>query len=530
MKPQLPKSNPKRALTPRAGLAGLAASALILAACSSSDEASSTETSAAAGNTVADTAVTDTVVAETGSSDGSESSDAASGSSQAATTVRDSGLTVTVQSAGDVVVHTLTAPEAVFANSTHLIETDNTLVAIDTQFLLPNASDMRAYADELGKPIDRVYITHEHPDHFLGSEAFADVPVFALPEVNDLIEEIGQAEVDEKQGEFGTEAIASSFVVPEAVEPGEVEIDGQTFVLERVVDAEAKNQLVVRVPDAGVVATGDIVYHDVHLVLAGNPTTWTAALEGLQSTADEYPIVLPGHGLPADPSVYEANIEWLATADDLLGTAETGEEFKQGMVDAYPDYGMVPAIDLVLPLLYPDSANATQDASVESVGDAGDESLPERAGPRRETTGSVPHVQIDAVPVPAVDAELRRRAFLLPGIEDEASPRSLPGARGLIFADDVELLRPEVSGGSREFAHIHPDGSLHVWMPVNRAIEVDDKKWGELHPWVDRDDFWDGVVMIYTPESPEELEVTMQLLVDAYNYSTGASVTADDLV
>lgn len=150
--------------------------------------------------------------------------------------------------------------------------------------------------------------------------------------------------------------------------------------------------------------------------------------------------------------------------------------------------------------------------------------LPVRDGPRRETTGGVPHVQIGAAPVPDVDAELRRRAFELPGVEDRESVRSLPGARGLSLADDVELARPEVIGGTREFAHIHPDGSLHIWLPVERAAEVDRTKWGELHPWVERDGFWDGVVMVFTPETPEELDVAMRLVVDAYNFVTGAGL------
>ena len=90
--------------------------------------------------------------------------------------VRDSGLTVRVFDQGIVTIHTLTSPVDFFANTTYLIETEHSLVAVDTQFLLPMAADMRAYADELGKPIDRMFITHEHPDHFLGGEAFADVP------------------------------------------------------------------------------------------------------------------------------------------------------------------------------------------------------------------------------------------------------------------------------------------------------------------------------------------------------------------
>ena len=53
-------------------------------------------------------------------------------------------------------------------------------------------------------------------------------------------------------------------------------------------------------------------------------------------------------------------------------------------------------------------------------------------------------------------------------------------------------------------------------------------KWGELHPFVDRPDFWDGVVMIFTPETLEELEITMILIVDAYNFITGANLDPSD--
>lgn len=163
---------------------------------------------------------------------------------------------------------------------------------------------------------------------------------------------------------------------------------------------------------------------------------------------------------------------------------------------------------------------ATPEAEIVIAGTDGLAMLPVREGPREETTHGVPHIQINAEPVPEVDAELRRRAFSLPGVENRESELSLPGARSLWLADDVELARPEVLLAGREFAHIHPNGSLHVWLPVERAIEVAETKWGELHPWVGRDDFWDGLVMVYTPETPDELDITMRLIVEAYNYVT----------
>ena len=150
--------------------------------------------------------------------------------------------------------------------------------------------------------------------------------------------------------------------------------------------------------------------------------------------------------------------------------------------------------------------------------------LPVRDGPRPETTRDVPHVQVFVQAVPEVDAELRRRAFALPDVEKRESVLSRAGARGLWLAEHLELARPEVLQGGREFAHIHPDGSLHAWLPVERAIEVAETKWGELHPWVGRENFWDGVVMLYTPQSLDELDVTMRLIVDSYNFITGDSL------
>ena len=154
--------------------------------------------------------------------------------------------------------------------------------------------------------------------------------------------------------------------------------------------------------------------------------------------------------------------------------------------------------------------------------------LPDRPGPREETTLGVPHVQVYAEPVPEVDAELRRRAFSLPGVENLESQLSVPGTRSLTLADDIELARPDVLLAGREFAHIHPNGSLHIWLPVDRAFEVAETKWGELHPWIGREDFWDGMAMLYTPETLEEVDVTMRLIVDAYNYVTGANLDPDD--
>jgi hypothetical protein len=163
-----------------------------------------------------------------------------------------------------------------------------------------------------------------------------------------------------------------------------------------------------------------------------------------------------------------------------------------------------------------------------SVPEAMESALPERSGPRTQTTGTVPHVQIDVEPVQAVNDELFRRAFALPGVENRPTIVSMLGTRGMWLSDDIPLAHPEVIVDGREFAHIHPDGSLHAPLPYARALEVDKKGWGERHPWADERDGWDGFVMLYTPQTMAELEIIFQLIVESYNHVTGQTLQASD--
>ena len=96
------------------------------------------------------------------------------------------------------------------------------------------------------------------------------------------------------------------------------------------------------------------------------------------------------------------------------------------------------------------------------------------------------------------------------------------------LSDDIALAHPEAIVSGREFAHIHPDGSLHAPLPYERALEVAEKGWGERHPWADEREGWDGFVMLFTPQSMAELDVIFQLIVESYNHVTGQTVQASD--
>ena len=163
--------------------------------------------------------------------------------------------------------------------------------------------------------------------------------------------------------------------------------------------------------------------------------------------------------------------------------------------------------------------------------------IPKRPGPRPETTLDVPHVQIDVDPVPAVNEELFRRVFSIPGIENH--PSVVGGWEGLWLSEDVNINKPDALIDDREFAHIHDDGSLHIFLEPPRSETAVDSCWAIFHPFAveqmvsgpptdPAEKSWLGFVMLYTPQSIEELNVTFQLIVDGFNYVSGENRIATD--
>lgn len=157
-------------------------------------------------------------------------------------------------------------------------------------------------------------------------------------------------------------------------------------------------------------------------------------------------------------------------------------------------------------------------------------SLPQRPGPRPQTYKGLPHAQIDVEPVPEINAELFRRVYALPDVENHLTTTSVPGSRGIWLRVDVPLVRPDLTTGpgGREFAHIHPDGSLHVILPGTRARQAVEAGWAEPHPLATAMGK-EGRIMLYTPRTFEELSTIVQIVVDAYNAVTGRTVLAETL-
>jgi hypothetical protein len=141
--------------------------------------------------------------------------------------------------------------------------------------------------------------------------------------------------------------------------------------------------------------------------------------------------------------------------------------------------------------------------------------LPRRDGPRPRTTPTNPHTQLDQQPADAaVIDELARRVFSLPGVVEQPSRISVPGARALTLGSGEPIGPPEAFLVDREFAHLHPppDRSLHAMLPLDLAEEAIDRGWAEIHPVAERGVIPRNAVMLYAPRDDAELAVVEGLV------------------
>jgi hypothetical protein len=150
--------------------------------------------------------------------------------------------------------------------------------------------------------------------------------------------------------------------------------------------------------------------------------------------------------------------------------------------------------------------------------------LPLRAGARPRTTPTNPHTQLDQQPGdPRLVQELAQRAFALPGVVEEPSRISVPGARALVLAPGEPTGPPEAFLIGREFAHLHPDPdhSLHAMLPRDTVDEAVERGWAELHPVALRGLIPPNAVMLYAPRNDEELEVIARLVRASHSFARG---------
>lgn len=206
--------------------------------------------------------------------------------------------------------------------NTAFIDTGDGVLVIDTGATLRYGKALRAAIASVTKaPIRAVWITHHHPDHFLGNQAFADVPIAALQQSIEGIRTEGNAFAENVYRMAGDWAKGTEVLAPQQVlVAGERQVGRHHFRLFALAGHTAAD-LAVFDQTTGVLFAGDLAFHD------RAPTTphadikrWLASLDTL--AALPYKVLVPGHGTPTtDDRPLAQTRRWLTWLDATLARA-----------------------------------------------------------------------------------------------------------------------------------------------------------------------------------------------------------------
>ncbi len=150
--------------------------------------------------------------------------------------------------------------------------------------------------------------------------------------------------------------------------------------------------------------------------------------------------------------------------------------------------------------------------------------LPMRVGERPKTGAQPPHLQFSDQSPRFIYQLMAQWALVdlpeqTPFILHHPTLISVPTSEAL-WLDESKPAKPDVfmpPSGSREFAHLHLDGSWHLVVSEELVQHIIDTNWGERHPWYDR-----GVleVMVYAPRDEDETHIVKKLVLASIEHAS----------
>lgn len=214
-------------------------------------------------------------------------------------------------------------------------------VVIDTRSTVLQA---REILDELGEltrqPVAAVINTHHHFDHSYGNHEFRPAPIWGhvrcAARIRHMIQDAhahaqNLLEIAEEYPRIAGEIGGVRVDPPDHVvgdEGATIEIGGRPIELHWLGRGHTDNDLVIRVPDAGVIFAGDLLENGAPPWTGdGYPLDWPTTAEAILGLvrAHESPVVVPGHGQVGDRAFVERSVAELRSIAELAGRVSTGE-------------------------------------------------------------------------------------------------------------------------------------------------------------------------------------------------------------
>ena len=261
--------------------------------------------------------------------------------------------TVNITMAGPLTIHTYTAPEQGWRANSNVVELADQVVLVDAPLIQAHAQEVAQLIAATGKPLTRLYLSHAHPDHYVGA-AFFNAPTYALAGTKATIEAAGATMAAGAYQLSGAGEPPAGRAIDHVIEPGTETISGIEFRFDAITDAEAADQLTIGFPEQNVLIAGDILYQDVHMFLGQQEFDgWKAAIAKLENTSCT--TIIPGHGEPGGRDIFDHSRQYLDAAVTAVAQAGTAEELDRALTTAFPAHGGHTMIALQNLFLFPQS-------------------------------------------------------------------------------------------------------------------------------------------------------------------------------
>ncbi|HMV39496.1 MAG TPA: quinoprotein relay system zinc metallohydrolase 1 [Plasticicumulans sp.] len=204
--------------------------------------------------------------------------------------------------------------------NTAFVVTGAGVVVIDTGPSKRYGQQLRAaIARVTAEPVVAVYLTHHHPDHALGNQAFADVPIRALPGTIEGLREQGNdfnSNLFRMVGDWmrGTDPLLPA----EAVAAGSVRIGTHEFELIPNAGHTAAD-LAILDRTTGTLFSGSVFNGRTPATPNAVIADWIASLDRLAALNAER--IVPAVGAITDNRAIAEDIDWLRWLDETLHEA-----------------------------------------------------------------------------------------------------------------------------------------------------------------------------------------------------------------
>jgi glyoxylase-like metal-dependent hydrolase (beta-lactamase superfamily II) len=233
--------------------------------------------------------------------------------------------------------------------SATLISGEQDAVLVDPLFTAAQAEALRDWVMASAKNLTTVYITHGHPDHWLGLgtilAAFPSARAFALPCVIAQMRAYSAPEVlaGQWQSRF-TEPLAATSataVIADPVPAAGLRLEGHELVPVELGHTDTDDTTCLHVPAIGLVVAGDAAYNNVHLYLADSGSegrrSWLRALDAIWRLKPR--TVVAGHKDPSagdGPENIAETRGYIRDFEASIAATSTAVELYRDMRERYP--------------------------------------------------------------------------------------------------------------------------------------------------------------------------------------------------